>query len=84
MAKWLRTAGIVEALHLNRDVEIDVVVDFVTRASDDLGVSGRSDRWVITLRGREEQARIGDWLVLDKGHLHIVDNDTFVRQYEIV
>ena len=85
MAKYLRVSAVVDALHLNRDVELDTVVDFVTRAVDDLGVSARSDRWIITMRERERHALVGDWLILSRtNQLTVLDNDAFLSQYEWV
>ena len=85
MSRWLRKAAVVEALHLNRDVQPADIADFVSKAREDVGVSMRTSKVIITHSdGTKMDAPLGWWIILDGGLLYVVDNDTFIRQYETI
>ena len=82
--QWHRKSAIVQALHLNRDAQPSDVANFVSAAKEDYGATGQSSLYRLKRRhdDRVYYAYLGDWLVLDNGHLSIVDNDTFMAQHE--
>ena len=82
--KYLRPAVVVTALHLNAETQPDAVADFVSQARGDAVVSFRPSSIRVTYDGREMEARVGDWLVLEKGALHVWTNSDFVDGHERV
>ena len=56
----------------------------MSAAKEDYGASGQPSLYRLKRRhdDRVYYAYLGDWLVLDNGHLSIVDNDTFMAQHE--
>ena len=83
--KWHRKSAIVDALHLNSDAQPDEIIDFVSRANEDMDVAIRPSAVYLRRHGQEFKLPVGYWLVLDAdGALTPVDNDSFIVQYEYV
>ena len=83
MSRWLRKAAVVEALHLNKDVQPDQIADFVSKVREDLGVSMRTNKVIITRSdGSTIDCPLGWWIIVQDGFLSGADNDTFIREYE--
>ena len=82
---YLRTAGKVRALHLNKDAQPSDIADFVSLAPEDFDVKIKPSSVVLVNRrgGFRLDAAVGDWLVItDANELAVYGNDEFTSIHE--
>ena len=83
MTRFHRKSALVDALHLNQQVQPDTIANFVSRAKADVDVNIRPSAIVLKVNGWDFKLPVGWWLILDAGGtLSHMDNDTFMSQHD--